>query len=74
MLEVKLTGVGTGVAIILPREALAHLQADKGDTLKLIETADGYRLSKHDPAFLDQIDAAQDIMQSMREALQEMSK
>lgn len=74
MLEVKLTGVGTGVAIILPREALTRLQADKGDSLWLIETADGYRLSKHDPAFLDQIDAAQDIMQSMREALQEMSK
>ncbi len=74
MHSVKLTGFGSGVGVILPPEALARLKAAKGDSLWLIETPAGYTLTAYDPAIVNQMVVAQDIMQEMREALQEMSK
>lgn len=74
MHSVKLAGMGTGVGLVLPPEALERMKVGKGDAVWLIETPVGYQLTAYDPAMVEQISMAQDIMQEMREALQEMSK
>ncbi len=74
MYSVKLTGMGTGVGLVLPPEVLERMKVGKGDAIWLIETPVGYQLTAYDPAMVQQISLAQDIMQEMREALQEMSK
>lgn len=40
-LELKLRKIGNSVGVLLPKEALARLNADEGDSLLLIETLGG---------------------------------
>jgi putative addiction module antidote len=75
MLHVKITGIGNSTGVILPREALARLKVDKGDSLYLIETPDGgYRVSAHDPVFAEQMAVARQIMHDRRAVLAELAK
>ena len=45
MLKVKVTSIGNSMGILLPKEALKKMKANKGDTLYLVESADGYTLT-----------------------------
>ena len=44
----KLTAIGNSVGIVLPREVLAKLRVERGDSLYLTETPNGieYRLQE----------------------------
>ena len=75
MLTLKITTVGASAGVILTKEALAHLNAKKGDTLYLTESADGgYRLTPYDPEFARQMQLAEDIMHDDREILRALAK
>lgn len=74
MHTLKLTQVGNSVGVILPKETLARLHLEKGDTLYLTETPSGYRLTVTDPAFEDQMDAARKVMKKYRNTLAELAK
>ena len=69
MSTVKLTTVGDAVGIVLPRELLAKLQVNKGDTLYVIETPGGIELTPYRPDFARQMDLAEDIMREIRDIL-----
>ena len=45
MLALKITKVGNSAGLLLPREALAKLRVEQGDTVYLTETPDGFRIS-----------------------------
>jgi putative addiction module antidote len=52
VLKLKLRKVGNSVGFVLPKEALARLNADKGDSVFLTEAADGsFRLTASNPEF-----------------------
>ncbi|MPR10700.1 AbrB/MazE/SpoVT family DNA-binding domain-containing protein [Microvirga tunisiensis] len=74
VLKLKLTQVGNSVGTTFTKEALARLKVDKGDTLFLTESPDGYRLTPYDPEFEGQMDAARRIMRKRRNALRELAK
>jgi putative addiction module antidote len=74
MQSVKITGIGNSSGIVLPKDVLARLKVEKGDTLFLVETPEGYRLTPHDPAFEAQMTAARSIMKKRRAALRELAK
>ncbi len=74
MIKIKLTLVGNSVGVILPKEALARLHADAGDTLYLTESPDGYRITPYDPEFATQMAAAEKIMKRRRAVLRELAK
>lgn len=74
MHALKLTQIGNSVGVILPKEVLARLKLEKGDTLYLTESPDGMRITPHDPAFEDQMQAARDIMKARRAVLRELAK
>lgn len=74
MLTVKVTTVGNSTGIVLPKEALARLNIDKGDVLHLTETADGYLLTPYDPEFEAQMQAAEDGMAQYRNTLRALAK
>lgn len=74
MHTLKLTQIGNSVGVILPKEVLARLRLEKGDALYLTESADGVRLTPHDPAFETQMKAARQIMRSRRNVLRELAK
>jgi putative addiction module antidote len=75
MLTFKVTTVGASSGFILPKEAMAHLKVQKGDTLFLTEAPDGgYRLSPFNPDFARQMALAEEIMHDDREVLRALAK
>lgn len=74
MTALKLTQIGNSVGVILPKEVLALLKLEKGDTLYLTESPDGMRITPHDPVFEDQMQAARNIMKARRAVLRELAK
>jgi putative addiction module antidote len=74
MHALKLTQIGNSVGVILPKEVLAKLKVEKGDTLYLTDSPDGMRITPHDPVFEDQMSAARDIMKARRAVLRELAK
>jgi putative addiction module antidote len=74
MHSLKLTQIGNSVGVILPKEVLARLNLEKGDVVYLTDSADGLRLTPHDPTFEAQMAAARDIMRKRRNVLHELAK
>jgi putative addiction module antidote len=75
VLELKLRKVGNSVGIVLPKEALAKLNAAEGDVLTLTDNADGsLRIKASDPEFARQMSVAEDIIKRYRNALRELAK
>ena len=74
MHSLKITQIGNSLGVILPREVLALLRVEKGDTLHLTESPEGLRLTPHDPAFETQMIAARKIMKRRRAVLRELAK
>jgi putative addiction module antidote len=75
LLELKLRRVGNSVGVILPKEALAHLKVDEGDTVSVTEAADGsLRLSHSKAEVVRQMEVVQDVMNRYRHTLRELAK
>jgi len=70
----KLTAIGNSVGVILPKEVLAQLNMEKGDTLFLTPAEGGARLTPYNAEFEQQMSVAKDIMKKRRNALRELSK
>jgi len=74
MITLKLTQIGNSVGFVLPKEAAARLKVEKGDVVFLTESPDGYRISPYDPAFEEQMKAAERIMKKRRNVLRALAK
>lgn len=74
MTTLKLIAVGNSVGVTLPKELLAKLGVQKGDSLHVIETEDGIRLTAADPDFESQMELARKIMRERRAVLRELAK
>ncbi len=74
MLKAKLTTVGNSTGLILPKQALAKLRAEKGDEIFLIETPSGYEITAYDPDFERQMKLGKQVMRRYRNALRELAK
>ena len=74
MQTLKLTQIGNSVGIVLPRELLARLGVEKGDSLFVSESPDGLRLVRTDPEFEKQMKVARDAMKKRRAVLSELAK
>ena len=74
MFTLKLTQIGNSVGVILPKEVLARLKVDKGDTVYVTEAPDGYRITPHNVEFEAQMKAARAIMKKRRAVLRELAK
>ncbi len=74
MQALKLTQIGNSVGLILPKEVLARLKLEKGDTVYLTDAPGGVTISPHDPDFAEQMDLARQIMKEHRDVLRELAK
>ena len=74
MSALKLTQIGNSVGVIFPKELLARLKLEKGDSLFVSEAANGFMLSTYDPEFEQQMTEARRIMKNRRAVLQELAK
>jgi putative addiction module antidote len=74
MTTLKLTQIGNSVGVILPKELLARLKVEKGDSLFATEAANGVTLTAYSPEFEAQMKAARSVMKKRRAVLHELAK
>jgi putative addiction module antidote len=74
MTTLKLTQIGNSVGVILPKEILARLKLEKGDTVFVTDAPGGVTLTPYSEAFGDQMSAARRIMKKRRDVLRELAK
>ncbi len=75
MTQLKVRQIGNSLGVVLPKEALARLNLQDGDTVFLTEAPDGsMRLTPYDPTFDAQIRAARKGMGKYRNALRQLAK
>ena len=74
MHALKLTQIGNSVGVILPKEVLARLKLEKGDTLYVTEIPDGVALTQLDPSFEDQLAVGREFMREYRDTFRALAK
>ncbi|MGO8675316.1 MAG: AbrB/MazE/SpoVT family DNA-binding domain-containing protein [Limisphaerales bacterium] len=75
VLEPKLRKVGNSTGLVLPKQALARLNADEGDAVYLTETTDGgFRLTAGNPEFAGKMRVAERLGRKYRHALKELAE
>ena len=70
----KLTQIGNSIGVILPREVLGRLKLEKGESVFLTETPDGYAITPYDPTLDEQIQAGREFMREYRDTFHQLSK
>ena len=70
----KLTQIGNSVGVILPKEVLANLKLNKGESIFLTETPEGYVVTPYDPALEAQMTAGHDFMREFRDTFHALAK
>ena len=72
--SLKITRIGNSAGVILPREVLAHLNAQVGETLSVVLAPRGIELSAAELDFDAQMAAAREVMARRKRALQELAR
>ena len=75
VLELKLRKIGNSVGVVLPKEALAYLRVQEGETVSVTDAPDGsLRMSPTNPEVARQLNVAQGIIRRYRHTLRELAK
>jgi putative addiction module antidote len=74
MHALKLTQIGNSVGVILPKEVLAKLKVEKGDTVYVTESPNGVTLTPYDPSIEDQLEQGREFMRQYRDTFRALAK
>jgi putative addiction module antidote len=74
MTALKLTQIGNSVGVILPKEVLARLRLEKGDTVFVTDAANGVMLTPYDPALAEQLEVGREFMREYRDTFHQLAK
>lgn len=72
--SLKLVKIGNSTGVILPKELLARLRVELGDTLYASESPDGVRLTASNPDFEAKMKLAEKIMREDRDILRVLAQ
>lgn len=70
----KIISIGNSAGIILPKEVLARLNVQKGDSLYLNETPAGFQLSSYDEEFGAKMEVAESVIRRYRDAFKKLAE
>jgi putative addiction module antidote len=70
----KIIAIGNSAGIILPKETLARLNVQKGDTVCVSETPYGAHLTAYDDEFMRKLEASERVMRKYRDALRKLAE
>ena len=73
-MPLKLVKIGNSTGVVLPKELLARLRVELGDTLYATESPDGVRLTASNPDFATKMTAAEAIMREDRDILRVLAQ
>jgi putative addiction module antidote len=74
MATLKLRAIGNSVGVVLPKDLLARLRVGEGDTLQVVETPDGFQLTRLAPELQEQLRVGREVMKTYRNVLRELAK
>lgn len=74
MHTLKLTQIGNSVGVVLPKEILARLKLEKGDTVFATETPEGLALTPYDPTLATQVELGREFMREFRDTFHTLAK
>jgi putative addiction module antidote len=74
MNSLKIQKIGNSAGVILPKELLAHLHVEVGQTVSVSKTTQGIELRAPDADFDAQMAVAREVMARRRRALRELAK
>lgn len=74
MTALKLTQIGNSVGVILPKEILAKLKLEKGDTVFVTDAVNGVTLTPYDPAMDEQLKLGREFMREFRDTFHQLAK
>jgi putative addiction module antidote len=74
MTALKITQIGNSLGLILPKEILARLKLEKGDSVFVTDTPDGVAITPYSENFEAQMTAARALMKQRRNVLRELAK
>lgn len=74
-IELKIRKIGNSLGVVLPKEALAHLKVEEGQSIYLTEAPeDSFRVTKLNDEFQAQMGVAEDVINRYRNTLRELAK
>ena len=75
-MKLELKRIGNSTGLILPKELLARMGLEQGDSVFVTETPEGFRITStaEDKAFEDGMAIARKAMKTYRHALKELAK
>ena len=74
MHALKLTQIGNSVGLILPKDVLARLKLQKGDTVYLTDAPGSITISPNDPTFEEQLALGREFMREYRDTFNALAK
>lgn len=74
MTALKLTQIGNSVGVILPKDVLARLKLEKGDTVFMTEATNGVTLTPYDPEVEEQLKLGREFMRDFRDTFHQLAK
>lgn len=75
MIQLKISAIGNSAGIVLPKEVLARLGVQRGDTLQVIDDGEaGLRFVKADNAYSRAIEAGQECFDRYPQTLAELAR
>ena len=73
-MKLELKRIGNSTGLILPKELLARLGLQQGDSVFVSETPSGFNVSRDQKAFEEGMRIARKAMRTYRNALKELAK
>lgn len=73
-MKLELKKIGNSTGLILPKELLARLGLQQGDSVSVTETPDGLAIRRGDETFEQGMEIARKGMKIYRNALKELAK
>jgi putative addiction module antidote len=74
MNALKIQKIGNSAGVILPKDLLAHLHVEVGQTVSVSKTPQGIELRAPDADFDEQMVVAREVMARRHRALRELAK
>jgi putative addiction module antidote len=71
---VKIIAIGNSAGIILPKEMLARMKVEKGDSLCLSESPHGAQISPYDEEFIAKMEVADRVIRRYRDAFKKLAE
>jgi len=74
MPKLRLTAVGTSTGVVIPKEMLHRMRVARGDTLHVVESPDGYRITPYDPGVAAQVELGRKFMKEYRDTFKALAE